>query len=107
MLLYLVGVLISGLLWFGLIKVRQKGFYIKMPKSFGKDSFFLDPLNHKNVDYSLVMIGLLLISFLWPLAWFFLLALYTIAYIIELVQWLWKNSVGNDEFIKKFFGVDK
>lgn len=107
MLLYLLGVFISGLVWFSLIKVRQKGFYIKMPKSFGKDCFFLDPLNDKSVDYSLVMLGLLLISVLWPIAWFFLLALYTIAYIIEFVMWVWKNSVGNDKFIKKFFGVNK
>lgn len=107
MMYYLLGVVISGMLWFGLIKLRQKGFYVKMPKSFGKDCFFLDPLNDKSVDYSLVMLGLLLISLAWPIAWLFLLALYIIAYIIEFVMWSWKNSIGNDKFIKKLFGVDR
>lgn len=107
MFLYFIGVLVSGLLWFGLIKLRQKGFGIKMPKSFGKDSFFLEPLDNISVNYSLVMIGLLLFSILWPIAWVFLFWLYIMAYIIEFVQWLWKNSVGNEKFVKKFFGVNK
>ncbi|ATS93590.1 hypothetical protein P1A145kb_p190 [Pectobacterium phage DU_PP_I] len=61
--IYLLGVCISAAAWFILIKFRQEGFYIPMPRKF--DGNLLDPLNHKNVDWSLLMLGWFLMAVLW------------------------------------------
>lgn len=98
---YLCGVFISAALWFILVKVRQGGFYIPMPRKF--DGNLLDPLNHNDVDYQSVMLGWFLISVLWPLGWSLLILFYIIAWIIEIVAISWSATVGNEKLANRIF----
>lgn len=100
--IYLLGVCISAAAWFILIKFRQEGFYIPMPRKF--DGNLLDPLNHKNVDWSLLMLGWFLMAVLWPLGWSLLVLFYILAWFIEIVCWIWNHTVGNEDLARKIFG---
>lgn len=99
---YLLGVCISAVAWFILIKVRQAGFYIPMPEKFGGN--LLDPLDHKYVDWGLLMLGWCLISVLWPLGWTFLIGIYALAWLITVIVWLWERTIGNEDLARKIFG---
>ncbi len=103
--IYLIGCFLSCIVWFGMLKIRQKGFYVPMPKKY--EGNLLEPLNHKEVDWSLVMLGWLIITVLWPLAWFFIILLFLFAYAITIVTWLWNSTIGNEELARKIFGVKK
>lgn len=100
--IYLLGVCISAALWFLGIKLRQCGWYISMPRKF--DGNLLDPLNHKNVDWSLLMLGWFLMAVLWPLGWSLLIFFYVVAWIIEVICWIWNHTIGNEDLARKIFG---
>lgn len=100
--LYLLGVYISAVLWFILIKVRQTGWYIPMPRKFGGN--LLDPLNHKNVDWNMLMLGWFLMAVLWPIGWSLLILFYVIAWVLEIVTWVWGKTIGNEDLARKIFG---
>lgn len=101
--IYLLGVYISAVLWFILIKVRQTGWYIPMPRKF--DGNLLDPLNHKNVDWNMLMLGWFLMAALWPIGWSLLILFYGIAWVLEIVTWVWGKTIGNEDLARKIFGV--
>lgn len=103
--IYLLGVFISAGLWFLGIKLRQAGWYISMPREY--DGNLLDPLNHKNVDWGLLMLGWFLISVLWPLAWTFLVGFYVVAWIVTIIAWVWNKTIGNEDLARKIFGGKK
>ena len=105
MTVYLIGVWVSAVVWFLLIKFRQGGYYIRMPnKQMGN---LMDPLDRSDVDYSQVMIGWFIVIFAWPVAWSLLIGIYVFAWIGELFCRLWINTVGNEKFTNKVFGVKK
>lgn len=103
--IYLLGVCISAAVWFGTIKARQRGFGIRMPDSF--DGWFLAPMNNKNVDYTMVMLGWFLMSTLWPAGWALLILAYICAWFIEVISLTWGLTLGNEGLAHKIFGVKK
>lgn len=100
--IYLYGVFISAIVWFVLIKLRQGGFKIRMPRP--RDGNILDPLNHGNVDYGSLMTGWFLMALLWPLGWFFLVGLFLIAWACEIIGLIWQFTIGNEKLARKIFG---
>lgn len=98
---YLLGVCISAAAWFILTKYRQKGFRVALP---GKAGNLLDPLNHGNVDWSLLMLGWFIMSVLWPIGWGLLIMFYITAWVVELISMLWGNTIGNEKLARKIFG---
>lgn len=103
--IYLLGVCISAAVWFILTKVRQRGWYIPMPRKF--DGNLLDPLNHDSVDWNLLMLGWFLMSAFWPVGWSLLIFFYVVAWIVEAVHWVWKHTLGNEQLARKIFGGKK
>lgn len=99
--IYVVGVFISAGVWFLLIKFRQGGFYIPLPPKF--EGNLLDPLNHKNVDWSLLMLGWFLMAVLWPVGWGLLVMFYITAWFIEILSKIWNRTIGNEELARKIF----
>lgn len=100
--IYLCGVFISAIVWFALIKVRQKGWYIQMPSK--SEGNLLDPLNNSNVDWGLLMLGWFLMALLWPIGWALLIFFYVVAWVIEAVIWVWHKTIGNEDLARKIFG---
>lgn len=101
--IYLLGVCISAAVWFGIIKWRQTGRGIKMPDAF--DGWYLCPLDKgKTVDWSMLMLGWVLIAVVWPIAWFILIGCYAIAWAIEIIRWVWNHTIGDEELARKIFG---
>ncbi len=98
---YLLGVCISAAVWFILTKCRQKGFRVPLP---GKAGNLLDPLNHGNVDWSLLMLGWFLMAVLWPIGWGLLIMFYITAWVVELISMLWGSTIGNEKLARKIFG---
>lgn len=105
MIIYLIGALVSAVVWFLLIKFRQGGFYIRMPEK--RMGYFLDPLDKGYVNYSSVMVGWLIMTFAWPVGWFVLVMVYLVAVLMFIIKWLFCSTVGNDNFLHKVFGVKK
>lgn len=101
---YLLGVCISAAAWFILTKCRQKGFRIPLP---GKAGNLLDPLNHDNVDWSLLMLGWLIMAVLWPIGWGLLVMLYIITWLVAIIGWTWESTIGNERLARKIFGGEK
>lgn len=99
---YLLGVCISAALWFILTKFRQKGFHIPMPRQY--DGNLLDPLNHKNVDWNLLMLGWFIMAVFWPVGWSLLVLLYAVAWLVTIIGFLWVNTIGNEKLARKIFG---
>lgn len=102
MIYYFVGVVVSAILWFLLIKLRQRGFYIPMP---GADGNLLDPMNRPDVDYKIVMVGWVVFSVIWPLSWAFFVLCFALSCIIALLQLTWEKTLGNEKVIKKIFSI--
>lgn len=103
--IYLLGVCISAAVWFILIKFRQEGFRIQMPRKF--DGNLLDPLNHGNVDWGLLMLGWFIMAVFWPVGWGLLVLFYGVAWVLTIVTWVWENTIGNEELARKIFGGKK
>lgn len=99
--IYLLSVCISAVVWFILIKFRQKGFRVPLP---GKAGNLLDPLNHGNVDWSLLMQGWFLMSVIWPIGWGLLVMFYITAWVVTLIGMAWENTIGNEKLARKIFG---
>lgn len=102
--IYLLGVFISAVVWFALIKVRQKGFYIPLPALEGNEGNLIDPLDYDGVDYRGLMIGWLIVAIAWPLAWSFLILFFITAWLVGLVVFLWQKTLGNEAVAKKILG---
>lgn len=102
--IYLLGVCISAAVWFILIKCRQEGF--RVPLS-GKAGNLLDPLNHLNVDWSLLMLGWVVMAVLWPIGWGLLIMFYATAWVVAILGWAWENTIGNEDLARKIFGGKK
>lgn len=102
MIYYFIGVVVSAILWFILIKFRQRGFYIPMP---GAGCNLLDPMNRPGVDYQLVTIGWAVFSVLWPFSWAFFVLCFALSCFIALLQFVWEKTLGNEKVIKKIFSI--
>lgn len=102
---YLIGAVCTAVVWFILVKLRQNGFYIKMPG--GGRGYFLEPLDHSRVDYKYVMAGWLFFTIAWPLAWFLFIFSYVFGLFAATITVVWSKTLGNEAFINKIFGVKK
>lgn len=101
---YLLGVFISAALWFILIKVRQEGFYIPMPRK--ADGNLLDPLDKpERIDWTLLMLGWFVMTVAWPFCWALLILFYLSALLVTIVGWVWTKTIGSESFARKVFGV--
>lgn len=106
MIIYLIGALVSAVVWFLLIKFRQGGYCIRMPDK--KMGYLLEPMDDKEyVDYSSVMVVWFIMAFAWPVAWSFLLLAYLSALLIFVIDRVWHKTAGNEKFTNKVFGVKK
>lgn len=102
-LVYFLGVIISAGVWFILIKLRQGGFYIPLPRK--QDGNLLDPLNRGRINWNVLMIGWLVMAVLWPAGWAFLILFYLTVCAITLVVWLWQITIGNEKLARKIFNM--
>lgn len=102
---YFIGAVCTAVVWFLLVKVRQGGFYIKMPgEGMG---YFLEPLDHDHVDYKSVMAWWVLFTIAWPLAWSLFIFVYVFGIFAATIIAIWSKTFGNEGFVNKIFGVKK
>lgn len=102
--IYLLGVCISAIVWFFGIKIRQRGYYIPMPRKY--DGNLLDPLDKpERIDWTLLMLGWLVMSLAWPFCWTVLILFYVVALVFTVLGWVWTKTIGSESFARKIFGV--
>jgi len=108
MTIYLVGAIVSCIVWFLLTKARIRGFYIPGPNILDLEGPILPPLGVKDrFELRAVMVVWLLFTFAWPLCWAWLIFFTTVVWLAYAIVKLWSVTLGNEKLLRKIFGVEK
>lgn len=108
MTIYLVGAIVSCIVWFLLTKARMRGFYIPGPDVLDTAGPILPPLVvNDRFDLRGMMVVWLLFTFAWPLCWAWLILITTLLWLTYAIVSLWTATLGNEKLLRKIFGVQK
>lgn len=104
MYIYLIGIVVTAVFWYVLLRARMKGFRVPLPEMFGGN--LLDPINIKKAKREDLLVGWVLISLFWPIA--LACALFGFAVVMLMVSLVGSyNFVFKNEKILNFFFGDK
>lgn len=104
---YLIGVVVSMVVWVWLTRWRLKGGGIKMPGDIG---YLFEPISDhyiKTYGYNGLMAGGLVMSVMWPIVVAIIIFFVTVAWIIVRLKMLWDWAFGDGKFSERLFGVKK